>query len=406
MPWTDKPGGSGQNGDGRGPWGQPPNSGPNGGNDNRGGRRPSDRPAPDLEELLRSGRDRFRRAGRGGGGARGGGVPPEMGLPSPRMFAFGALALVLVWLATGFYSVSAGAIGVVTTFGQYSGLTGPGLNWHLPWPIQSREIVQVAQDRTVSIGGTRSGGKTSMLTSDLNIVDVDMTVNYKVRNDGVSAPGELPNAAKFLFNVENPERLVKAAAESALREVVGANEFEPIISRGRNIVNNDTARILQEILDSYDSGIEVIRVNFGQADPPEDVIPAQRDVIDANSEAERRVNEANAYYNRQVPRAQGEARQTVLDSEAYAARVVAEARGSASRFNDIYAEYRQAPDVTRQRLYLETMENVLSDMNKVVIDDNGSGGAFPYLNLNELARDARERPRRTPPASSNTGGNQ
>jgi membrane protease subunit HflK len=242
-----------------------------------------------------------------------------------------------------------------------------------------------------------------MLTSDLNIVDVDMTVNYKVKSDALLEQGELPNAAKYLFNVENPDQLVRAAAESALREVVGANRFEPIISRGRNIVNDRTATILQEILDSYDSGIEVIRVNFGEAFPPETVIPAQRDLVDANSEAERNVNEANAYYNGQVPRAQGEARQRVLAAEAYAAEVIADARGAASRFNDVYQEYIQAPDVTRRRMYLETMEKVLAENNKIVIDDD-AGGTLPYLNLNELVRESQRGGR--PVTSTNNVGSQ
>jgi membrane protease subunit HflK len=323
-------------------------------------------------------------------------------MPSRRVFIFGAVAILLLYLASGFYSVSPGARGVVTTFGDFSGLKAPGLNWHVPWPVQSVEIVPVDRDQSVEIGGGQ-GGKISMLTSDLNIVDVDMTVNYKVKSDALLEQGELPNAAKYLFNVENPDQLVRAAAESALREVVGANRFEPIISRGRNIVNDRTATILQEILDSYDSGIEVIRVNFGEAFPPETVIPAQRDLVDANSEAERNVNEANAYYNGQVPRAQGEARQRVLAAEAYAAEVIADARGAASRFNDVYQEYIQAPDVTRRRMYLETMEKVLAENNKIVIDDD-AGGTLPYLNLNELVRESQRGGR--PVTSTNNVGSQ
>ncbi|MEM9988773.1 MAG: FtsH protease activity modulator HflK, partial [Pseudomonadota bacterium] len=303
MPWTDKPGGSGSNGGGKGPWGQPNNGSQNGG----GGRRPGDRPTPDLEDLLKSGRDRFRRAGQGGGGGPRG--PSDIQMPSGKVFGFALIGLVVLYLLSGFYTVSPGARGVVTTFGQYSGLTVPGLNWHVPWPVQSKTVVSVDQDRTVAIGRGQGGGKTSMLTSDLNIVDVEMTVNYKVGTDGTLAENELPNAAKFVFNIEGPESLVRAAAESALRQVVGESEFGPIISANRSEVNARTQSILQEILDSYNSGIEVIRVNFGQADPPESVIPAQRDVIDARSQAERRVNEATRTANSIVPRAQGEAAQ-------------------------------------------------------------------------------------------------
>lgn len=288
---------------------------------------------------------------------------------------------------------------MVTTFGQFTDLTSPGLNWRAPWPIQNHEVLEVVQDRSVTIGRGQ-GGKTSMLTSDLNIVDVDMTVNYQIRSDAVPpAEGELPNAAKYLFNVERPDELVRAAAESALREVVGANRFEPIISRGRSIVNDDTADLLQEILDDYESGIEIIRVNFGEAAPPAEVADDQRDLINASSEAERQVNEANGYYNQKVPQAQGVARQKILDAEAYAARVVAEAVGQKSRFDDIYTQYVRAPEVTRQRLYLETMERVLGQMNKVVIDDQ-AGGALPYLNLNEIVREGQQtrRQRTTTPA--------
>ena len=397
MPWTDKPGGSGNNGGGRGPWGQqPPGGGDDGDGQGRGDRR------PDLEDLLRSGRDRFRR-GSGRGSRQTGGRPPEFKMPSGRVLLLGGLVLLGLYLASGIYQVSPGARGVVTTFGKYSGLTGPGLHWHAPWPIQAVANVNVDKDEQITVG-SNSGG-ISMLTSDLNIVDVTMTVSYKIRSDGATPGDELPNAAKFLFNVENPEPLVESATESALREVVGANEFEPIIARGRSIVNEETQRILQDILDEYESGIEIIRVNFGQANPPNAVKPAQLDVNNAISRAEQDVNEATRYRNSVVPVAEGQARQTVLEAEAYAAQVIAEARGAASRFNDIYGEYARAPEVTRRRMYLETLEDVLAEMNKVVIDDD-AGGTLPYLNLNELAREQRNAPRRSNNTSSTPGGNQ
>jgi membrane protease subunit HflK len=389
MPWTDKPSNGSNN---AGPWGRP-QSGGNGGGP-RGGRGQG---TPDLEELLRSGRERFGR-GRGGGTGGGGG---QMGLPSGPVLGLVAIGIVGLWLFSGLYQVQSGERGVVTTFGDFAGLSDPGLNWHVPWPVQDVEIVDVEEDQQATIGGRSS--QTSMLTSDLNIVDVSLDVNYRIKSDATWSPesGELPNAAKVLFNIERPQETVRAAAEAALREVVGANEFGPIISRGRSIVNDQTAQILQETLDSYNSGIQVIRVNFGQADPPEAVIDAQRDVIDATSDAEQQVNVAQGYANQTVPRAQGEAAQVLLEAEAYAARVVAEAKGDASRFTSILEEYTKAPDVTRQRMYLETMEQVLSDMNKVVIDED-AGGAMPYLNLNEIARDAQQdRRERQPPARVN-----
>ncbi len=400
MPWTDKPGGSGSNGGGpggnQGPWGQPSNG--SGGQDNR---RPGDRPPSDLEDLLKSGRDRFRRAsGRGGG--NGGQGTGDFQMPSGRVLGLGLGALALLYLASGFYQVAPGSLGVVTTFGAYSGLSEPGLRWHMPFPIQNVQVEPVQQEQSVSIGGSQQA-KTSMLTSDLNIVDVDMAVEYNIQGSGALEPGELPAVAKFLFNIEEPERLVEAAAESALRQVVGESEFGPIISADRAAVNSRTQDILQSILDSYDSGINVIRVNFGRADPPEEVIPAQRDVIDARSAAEQRVNEATRTANSIVPRAQGEARQIELDAEAYAQRVVLESRGAASRFNDIYAEYALAPEVTRQRMYLETMEGVLGRANKVIMDDQ-AGGAVPFLNLNDVVRDTQAASRRAPTTTDQTSG--
>ncbi|MEM9839408.1 MAG: FtsH protease activity modulator HflK [Pseudomonadota bacterium] len=375
MPWTDKPNGSNNNG----PWGRPNNNGGGGGNGGDGPRGGRGQGAPDLEELFRSGRERFG-GGRGGGGA---GVP-QFNLPQGQVIGLLAGLLVVLWIFSGIYQVQPGARGVVTTFGKFSSLTDPGLNWHIPFPVQDVEIVAVDADQKAVIGS-----QSSMLTSDLNIVSVGLEVNYKVASDAVWNPdsGEMPNAAKFIFNIENQDGTVTAAAEAALREVVGANEFTPIISRGRQLVQDETGRILQETLDSYDSGIQVIRVNFLQADPPADVVPAQRDVIDATSDAQQAINVAEGIANQIVPRARGEARQKVLEAEAYAADVVAQANGDAARFVSILGEYEKAPDVTRQRMYLETMERVLGDMNKVVIDDD-AGGTLPYLNINELARDS------------------
>lgn len=397
MPWTDKPSnGSNTNG----PWGRPQGNGGGGGQSGgpRGGRGSG---APDLEELLRSGRERFGR-GRQGGGGGGGGSGPPVQLPQGQVLGILGVLLAALWVFSGIYQVQPGARGVVTTFGAFTQLTNPGLNWHIPFPVQQVEIVDVAEDRRVTVGGNNR--RQSMLTSDLNIVDVGLDVNYQVASDAAWNPdsGELPNAAKFVFNIEDPRETVAAAAEAALREVVGANEFTPIISRGRQIVNDRTAELLQNILDSYDSGIEIIRVNFGQADPPPEVVPAQRDVIDATSDAQQAINIAQGYANERVPRARGEARQKVLEAEAYAADVVAQAKGDAARFKAILSEYQKAPDVTRQRMYLETMERVLGDMNKVVIDED-AGGTLPYLNLNELAREAQRRSQRQ---SQSPGSNQ
>ncbi|MEM1409180.1 MAG: FtsH protease activity modulator HflK [Pseudomonadota bacterium] len=376
MPWTDKPNGSNNNG----PWGRPNNNGGGSGGPGRNGG------PPDLEELLRSGRERFGRGrGRGGGSGTGGG--PQFSLPQGPVIGIAAVVIAVLWGFSGIYQVQPGERGVVLTFGKFSQLTDPGLNWHIPWPVQDVEVVDVARQQSVSIGS--GAARFSMLTSDLNIVDVGMDVDFRVASDAAWDPqsGDLPNAAKYLFAIEQPQETVRAAAEAALREVVGENEFEPITSRGRSIVNDRTAEILQNILNDYNSGVEVVRVNFGKAEPPQRVVPAQRDVIDATSDAAREINIAQGFANQVVPKARGEAREMVLKAEGYAAEVVAVAKGDAARFNSILDEYTKAPEVTRQRMYLETMEGVLSDMNKVLIDDE-AGGTLPYLNLNELARDA------------------
>ncbi|GGD01318.1 FtsH protease activity modulator HflK [Aquisalinus flavus] len=388
MPWTDKPGsGPGQGGNGsgggRGPWGQPPR----GGNDNNnagGNRGGGNNQSPDLEELLRSGRERFKRSmgGRGGsGGGSGGGVK----LPGKGVIFVVLVLLVGLWAASGIYTVGPGERGVVTTFGKYTSMTGPGLQFHAPWPIQNVDVVLVTNERVTGIGtASRSQNERTMLTSDLNIVDVSIEVNWRIKVGPVE-DGELPGPAKYVFNNEDPEGMVRAVAESALREVVGGNELDPIISNGRAIVPQNTLEVMQRTLDTYNSGIEIIRITFQRSDPPEEVIQAFRDVIDARSDAETTINNAQKVANEIVPVARGQAERVILDAEAYEAQVVAEARGQSARFVDIYEEYAKAPGVTRQRMYLETMERVLGDMEKIVVDQD-AGGTVPFLNLNELTR--------------------
>jgi len=387
MPWTDKPGGgSGQGGNGsggRGPWGQPP-SGGNGNNNGSGNRGGGNNQSPDLEELLRSGRERFKRSmgGRGGrGGSGGGGVK----LPGKGVIVIILVLLAFLWGFSGVYTVGPGERGVVTTFGKYTTMTGPGLQIHVPWPVQDVDVVLVTRDRETLIGTSgRSQNESTMLTSDLNIVDVSIEVNWRIKTGPVE-DGELPGPAKFVFNNEDPENMVRAVAESALREVVGGNELDPIISNGRAIVPQSTLDVMQRTLDSYNSGIEIIRITFQRSDPPEEVIQAFRDVIDARSDAETTINNAQRVANEIVPVARGEAERIILDAEAYEAQVVAESRGQAARFVDIYEEYVKAPNVTRQRMYLETMERVLGDMDKIVVDQD-AGGTVPFLNLNELTQ--------------------
>lgn len=393
MPWQDNSGG-------RGPWGQPPRGSNGGGKGNGGGRgggRSGGEP-PDLEELLQASRARLRRAfprgGKGGGGGGGGGG----GLQFGRM-TFGLIggAILLLWLFSGIYQVNPGERGVVTTFGQFTRIEAQGLKWRIPWPVQSVEIVQAERERQTEIGfrgevasrGEEALSESLMLTGDKNIVDVTFSVNWNV--DTTPPPeGELPGPGKFVFNIERPENMVRAVAEAAMREVVGSNNLEPLITAGRELVEEDTLRLMQEALDSYDSGIRIIRVNYRRADAPPQVRDAFLDVFNAGSEAEAKVNDAQRYYNEKIPRARGQAQQILEDAAAYAARVTEDARGQAQRFNQIYVEYRNAPNVTRQRMYLETVESVLADMNKIVIEEGAGEGVVPYLPLNELNRQQRQ----------------
>lgn len=384
MPWQDN---SGNN---KGPWGQPPRNGDGGGR--KGGR--SGGEPPDLEELLEASRQRLKRAfprgGRPGGSGSGGGGGGGLQLTRP-IIGLIVAAIVLLWLASGIFQVNPGERAVVTTFGEFTRIDAQGLKWRIPYPVQSVEIVQVEQERQTEIGfrgetasrTQETFSESLMLTGDKNIVDVTFSVNWNV-DTSPQDEGELPGPAKFVFNIERPENVVRAVAEASMREVVGGNNLEPLITAGRELVESDTQRLMQEALDSYDSGIRIIRVNYRRADAPPDVREAFLDVFNAGSEAERKVNEAQRYFNEKIPRARGQAQQILEGAAAYAARETADARGQAERFNQVYEEYRQAPNVTRQRMYLETIESVLADMNKIVIEDEAGGGVVPYLPLNEL----------------------
>ena len=378
MPWQDNSGN-------RGPWGQPPRGNNGGSNNNgRGGGRGE---PPDLEDLLQASRQRLKRAFPGGGGGRG----PNINSTMIGLIGVGILAL---WLFSGLYQVNPGERAVVTTFGEYTRIEAQGLKWRIPFPVQNVEIVPVDAERQTEIGfrgdtvnrGQEALSESLMLTGDKNIADVTFSVNWNVDTSAV-ADDDLPGPAKFIFNIESPDNVVRAVAEAAMREVVGGNTLQPLITSGRTLVENDTMRLMQEALDSYESGIRIIRVNYGRADAPPQVREAFLDVFNAGSEAESKINEAQRYFNEKIPRARGEAQQILENSRAYAARVTEDARGQAERFNQIYGEYRNAPDVTRQRMYLETVESVLADMNKIIIDEqSSSSGVVPYLPLTELNR--------------------
>ena len=387
MPWQDNSGN-------RGPWGQPPR-GENGGSGNNGRGRGRGEP-PDLEDLLHASRQRLKRAFPGGGrGGFGGGRGPQLNQTTTGIIGVVILAL---WLFSGLYQVNPGERAVVTTFGQFTRIEAQGLKWRIPFPVQNVEIVRVDQERQTEIGfrgdvtsrGAEALSESLMLTGDKNIVDVTFSVNWNVDTAPVEN-GELPGPAKFIFNIDGPENVVRAVAEASMREVVGGNTLQPLITSGRDLVQDDTMRLMQEALDSYDSGIRIIRVNYRRADAPPQVRDAFLDVFNAGSEAAARINDAQRIFNEKIPRARGEAQKILEDARAYAARVTEDARGQADRFNQVYEEYQYAPDVTRQRMYLETVETVLADMNKVIIENETGSGVVPYLPLTELNRQPQNR---------------
>ncbi len=377
-PWGGGNKGGGGDDDGRGPWG-------GGGGGNRGGRGGGQPPVPDIDEIVRKGQEQLKilmgggrsGGGRGPGGGGGGGF--ALGARGIGLIALGAVGL---WMLMSFYTVRPEEQSVELTFGECRGdcIGQPGLNF-APWPIVTHEIVQVTRENTVEIGsGTvRGASEGLMLTGDENIVDISFQVVWNVRDP-----------AQYLFNLSNPELTIEAVSESAMREVVSRSELSPILSRDRGIISQEVQELIQATLDEYGSGVNIVRVNFDKADPPEQVIDAFREVQAARQERSTLQNRADAYANERLASARGELAQTLQQAEGYRAQVVNAAQGEASRFTAVLEEYVKAPDVTRQRLYLETMEGVLGDVQMFLVDTpsgNGSG-IVPYLPLNELRRPA------------------
>ena len=325
------------------PWG----SSPGGGN---GGFRRGPTP-PDIDELVRKIQNTINKFI---GGGKGGKKP----------ILFGLIILIIIWALSGLYRVLPDEQGVVLRFGKFINTTQPGLNYHLPYPIENVITPKVTKVNRIDIGfrserdtGFTSGGvadvpeESLMLTGDENIVNIDFSVFWVIKDAG-----------KFLFKIQDPEGTVKAAAETAMREVIARSKIQPILTEGRSVIENDTEEIIQQILDEYNSGIQITQVQTQKADPPDQVIDAFRDVQAARADMERSKNEA----------------------EAYKKQVVAKAEGEASRFLSIYNEYAKAKQVTQERMFLETMEKVLADINKIIIDKNSGSGVVPYLPLKEL----------------------
>jgi membrane protease subunit HflK len=326
---------------------------------------------PNFEELLRRSQDRFRRVLPGGFGT-GTGV------------AIVIAAIVVLWAASGFYRVLPDEVGVVLRFGAYNRTTQPGLNYHLPTPIESVLTPSVTRVNRTEIGYRSGESRTSggarpeealMLTGDENIIDINFTVFWVIKN-----------AQDYLFHIRNPEATVKSAAESAIREIVGETPIAQALAEGRGKIETDTTHLLQRILDSYGAGIVITQVQMAKVDPPAPVIESFRDVQRALADKERLRNEAEAYRNDIIPRARGDAVRIKQEAEAYRAEIIARSQGDADRFTSVYRAFKVAQDVTLQRLYIETMEEILKNSNKIIIDKaaQGQSGVLPYLPLPSL----------------------
>ena len=328
-------------------------------------------------------------------------------LPGGHMSGMGIALIVIagiaIWLLSGFFRVQPDELGAVLRFGKHVRTVQPGLNYHLPYPIETVLLPKALRVSTLNIGMTvgdeRRGRvvrdvpeESLMLTGDENIVDVDFTVLWRIAPDG---------GGKYLFNIQNPSGTVKAVAESAMREVIGRSDIQPILTGARNTIESAVHQLMQKTLDSYGAGIQIQQVQMQKVDPPQQVIDSFRDVQAARADLERLQNEAQTYANRVVPDARGRAAQVLQQAQGYKEQAVAEAKGQAARFLSVYDEYKKAPEVTRHRIYLETMEHVLGPADKVILDQGASGqGVVPYLPLNELGA----RTSATPAASAPKSG--
>ncbi|MBL8590220.1 MAG: FtsH protease activity modulator HflK [Methylobacteriaceae bacterium] len=382
MPWNNQNGGGGGpwKPSNPGPWGQGPGGGGSGGGGGGGG-------PPDLEEFLRRGQERFKQAMPGGSlGAKG--------------VAALALVGVLVWLLSGFYTVQTNEVGVNLRFGAYAGKTQPGLNYNFPYPIGSVVKLKVTDRNAIDVGArslpasARTGAESMidlpeeslMLTGDENIADVKFRVIWQI---------DPMKPEDFAFNIRNPQETVKAVAESAMREIVGRTQIQRILTAERKIIEPTVQELMQKVLNDYRAGVLVLQVQLLSVDPPAQVISAFRDVTAAQQDMQRLRNEAEAYANRVVPEARGAAARIQREAEAFRSQTVAEAKGQAARFMQVYNEYAKAPDVTRERLYLETMERVLGRMDKIILDNKAGSGVVPYLPLNELTAPKTAQPGQT-----------
>jgi membrane protease subunit HflK len=387
MPWNDNAN--------PGPWGAPP---PPPSDDGRGQgrgpaappprREPPRRPPPSgpdfeawLNRLRREAAKLFDPRGRG----------PFSG---PRLIWLGLGLIVVVWLATGVYIVQPNQEAVITRFGIYSRSVEPGLHYHLPVPVEAAQLVSVTNQNKTVIGGAPGAeepDESLMLTGDENIVDLSFTVQWHVSE-----------AAQYLFNIRDPDAAVKAVAESAMREVVGHSRLTAIITNGRGEVQNQTATLMQRILETYKAGVTIDAVQIQNANPPQDVVPAYQDIARAGQDAQSYINDANKYRNRVVNEAKGDAAKIIQAAEGYRQQVVKEAQGEGARFDELYAQYRKAPAVTKERLYIQSMQQILSHTHKVIVDAKGANAPIilPPDAFRSAAAANPPAPTPTPPAAA------
>jgi len=359
MPWSNQSGGGGGGWKGGGgPWGQGSGSQP-----------------PDLEEMLKRSQDRMKQVMHGGG------------VPGPLAFLAAVVAAAIVGWYAFFFRVDPDELGVVMRFGEFVRQEPPGLHFRWPYPVEEVVRPKVTRQNIIEVGmrsasfergfsgtGTQDVKEESlMLTGDENTVDIDFVVYWRIKD-----------AAQYLFNIQNPDNTVKEVAESAMREVVGQSEIQPLLTQARQKTETSVQTLMQHTLDTYGAGIQIDQVTLQKVDPPSEVIDAFRDVQAARADKERLQNEAFAYANKVVPEARGEAERILQQAEGFKQGTVAEAQGQTVRFLKVYDEYKKAPEVTRKRIYLETMERVLGSTDKVIIENKAGSGVVPYLPLDQL----------------------
>ncbi|MGD0962102.1 MAG: FtsH protease activity modulator HflK [Methylomonas sp.] len=351
----------------------------------------NDKNPPDLDEVLRSLQEKLAKIFGGGGG--GGKSPTDL---SSRSVGFIVLILLFIWGLTGFYTVDEGTRSVVTRFGAYVATTQPGLNWHIPYPVEQQQNINVEHQSFIEVG-YRSGGQSSgsipkealMLTKDENIIDVRLAVQYQIKD-----------AKDFAFNVLDPASTLKQVTESVLRGVIGHSDMDFVLTEGRSSIAQTIKSEIQTIMDAYNAGILITSVNLQDAQPPEQVQGSFEDAIKAREDKQRLINEAESYSNDVVPNARGDASRIMQEGEGYKQRVIARADGDVSRFSQLLVEYKKAPAVTRQRLYIETMEWVFARSNDIMIDVK-NGNNILYLPIDKLAASKMD-DNQPPPASHET----